>query len=264
MRTADYSLGAAVDLDVRARSCSPARVARAVRRSLAHLHRVDEMLSTWRPDSPINRLRRDEIMLSHAPPEVAEVLWRCADARRTTGGWFDPWADPGGVDPSGLVRGWAVAGGVDLLRRSGVPAALLRVGEVAAAYGAPEPGRRWDVPVPSPGRGTTVTRVAVGGTAVATVPARHGAAGGCGSATATTTATVAGPDPAMAEALARAVLSAGRAAGPPAGLDVVTGVPGYEAMVVDGGDVRATAGFATTAVTCGPGVAVGRGGPAAA
>lgn len=261
MRTADYSLGAAVELDVRSSSCNPTWMARAVRRSLAHLHRADEMLSTWRPDSPISRLRRDEITLAHAPPEVAEVLWRCADARRVTAGVFDPWAGPGGVDPTGLVRGWAVAGAVDVLRRSGVPAALVRVGGVVAAYGAPEPGHRWDVPVPSPERGATVTRVALGGTAVATVPTRHGAAGGRGSATAT--ATVAGPDPAMAEALARAVLSAARSSGPPAGLDVVEGVAGYEAMVVDAGRARTTAGFAT-AVTDGPGVAVGRSGPAAA
>ena len=25
-----------------------------------------------------------------------------------SGGWFDPWAMPGGVDPTGLVKGWAV------------------------------------------------------------------------------------------------------------------------------------------------------------
>ena len=29
-------------------------------------------------------------------------------APSASGGWFDPWAIPGGVDPTGLVKGWAV------------------------------------------------------------------------------------------------------------------------------------------------------------
>ena len=28
-------------------------------------------------------------------------------ARELSGGWFDPWAMPGGVDPTGYVKGWA-------------------------------------------------------------------------------------------------------------------------------------------------------------
>ena len=61
-------------------------------------------------------------------PEVAEILWRCADARRLSAGWFDPWAAPGGVDPSGMVRGWSLGGALDVLRRAGVRAARINAG----------------------------------------------------------------------------------------------------------------------------------------
>ena len=43
---------------------------------------------------------------------MAEVLRPpAAQARDASGGWFDPWAMPGGYDPTGLVKGWAVHNG---------------------------------------------------------------------------------------------------------------------------------------------------------
>ena len=71
------------------------------------LHHADEVFSTWQPDSPISRLRSGQITDAQAPAEVAEVLERCAAARELSGGWFDPWAMPGGIDPTGFVKGWA-------------------------------------------------------------------------------------------------------------------------------------------------------------
>ena len=62
------------------------------------LQRADEVFSTWKPDSPVSRLRRGEITSAQAPAEVGEVLGLCAIARELSGGWFDPWAMPGGVD----------------------------------------------------------------------------------------------------------------------------------------------------------------------
>src|ERR1700733_2290523 len=64
--------------------------------AVATLHRADEIFSTWKNDSPVSRLRRGELSSAQAPAEVAEVLDRCAAARALSGGWFDPWAVPGG------------------------------------------------------------------------------------------------------------------------------------------------------------------------
>ncbi|HJY59785.1 MAG TPA: FAD:protein FMN transferase, partial [Streptosporangiaceae bacterium] len=80
---------------------------RQLAEAVAGLHRADATFSTWRPDSSVSGLRRGEITSAQAPAEVAEVLERCAVARDLSGGWFDPWAMPGGFDPSGFVKGWA-------------------------------------------------------------------------------------------------------------------------------------------------------------
>lgn len=68
---------------------------------------VDEVFSTYKPDSVISQLRRNEISIESTSDDVKDVWNRCAFAREITDGAFDPWAVAGGFDPSGLVKGWA-------------------------------------------------------------------------------------------------------------------------------------------------------------
>lgn len=76
------------------------------------LRRIDALLSTYRPDSQISRLAAGELTVTECDPLVGEVLELCEQARALTGGAFDPLLPaPGGdyvLDPSGLVKGWAV------------------------------------------------------------------------------------------------------------------------------------------------------------
>ncbi len=64
----------------------------AAAQAIAVLHHVDRVFSTWKPNSPLSRLRRGEITLADAPPEVGWVIELCRRARAASGGWFDPWA----------------------------------------------------------------------------------------------------------------------------------------------------------------------------
>src|SRR3954465_7418738 len=77
--------------------------------AFAWLRHVDATFSTYRDDSQISRLDRGELTLAECPPEVDEVLTRCLALERATGGFFSVRA-AGRLDPSGFVKGWAVAG----------------------------------------------------------------------------------------------------------------------------------------------------------
>ena len=44
------------------------------------------------------------------------MLELCRRARDASDGWFDPWGLPGGVDPTGLVKGWAAERALDELK----------------------------------------------------------------------------------------------------------------------------------------------------
>ncbi len=210
-RRTEYALGTVVTVEAAPDGRS---VDRALRQAGTALQRADEIFSVWKPDSPISRLRRDEKSLAQSPPEIAEVLGRCAEARRLTAGWYDPWAGPDGVDPTDLARGWAVGQALDRLRVGGATAALVTAGDVAAGFGRPDPDHSWRVAA----QGMFVSLDGLPAGAVATVvDDRSGRR-----------ATVVGPEPGLTSALAVALQSSG-----PVGLDVVDGVAGYGAVVVD-------------------------------
>src|SRR4051794_17621658 len=79
----------------------------AIARMWEWLRWVDATFSTYKADSEISRLNRGELWLEDADAEVRWVLARCAELREETGGYFDAGYGEG-VDPSGLVKGWAV------------------------------------------------------------------------------------------------------------------------------------------------------------
>lgn len=87
----------------------------AVAQAFSHLRRVDAVLSPWRADSDLMRVRRGELSADDAHPWLAEVRDLCAEAAERTGGLFtadlpDPVDGPRVFDPTGLVKGWAVEG----------------------------------------------------------------------------------------------------------------------------------------------------------
>jgi thiamine biosynthesis lipoprotein len=232
-------MGTAVSFDVR--GATPDALADAC----AVLHRADAVFSTWQPDSPMSRLRRGELSVGDAPGEIGHVLGLCAEAKRVSGGWFDPWGMPGGVDPTGLVKGWAAQRAADVLREAGAEAAMVNAAGDIVTFGEPERGRPWRVGIRDP---RTPDRIAW------VVAARDGAVATSAAyergdhvvdphtgapARAALSATVTGPDLALTDALATGLFAAGAA-----GLPLIDALPGYDALLVEpGGEIRLTDGF---------------------
>lgn len=212
------------------------------------LHEVDRVFSTWKPDSPMSRIRRGELDPSHAPPEVGEVLRLCELARHLSEGWFDAWSLPGGVDPTGLVKGWATQRALELIRTAGAPAALVNAGGDVAGHGRPAAGERWRIGIRHPWRAEALACVLEVDDCVATsghyergahLVDPHTGRPAVGAASATVT----GPDLALADALATALAVAG-----PEAVDIVGKIEGYDAYVIasDGTEV-ATPGITVAA-----------------
>ena len=134
----------------------------ALSQARAGLHRVDAVFSTYRDDSPISRLRRGEISIDDVPEQVRTVLELCAGARDLSRGWFDPWAMPGGVDQTGLVKGWAVERAIEALVSGGIAAATVNAGGDIGTIGALSPNQPWRLGIRdpfSPGRLAAVVEV---------------------------------------------------------------------------------------------------------
>ncbi len=232
MRHAEEVMGTVVSFDLRAGKLDAPALRAALDSACACLHEADARFSTWKPDSEVSRLRRGELDRTMFSPDLADVLRLCAEARELSGGWFDPWALPGGVDPTGFVKGWAAERALERLREAGLPAAMINAGGDVAAFGEPEAGRRWRIGIRDP-------RSAIG---LLTVVELHGALATSGSyergphvidphtgepARALISASVAGPSLAFADALATGLLASGESA-----LDVASSGGGYEAVLV--------------------------------
>src|SRR3954451_20554181 len=115
----------------------------------AWLREVDATFSTYRADSEIRRLGRGEVALGECRPEVDEVLTRCLALERATRGFFSA-RRAGRLDPSGLVKGWAVDGAAARLMAAGVERFCINAGGDVVVRGRPQPGRRWRVGVRHP------------------------------------------------------------------------------------------------------------------
>jgi thiamine biosynthesis lipoprotein len=196
------------------------------------LHRADALFSTWNGNSPVSLLRRGEASLAELPADVAEVVAECHAARAASGGWFDPWAMPGGFDPTGLVKGWAAEHALAVLRENGVPGGLVNGGGDIAAFGSPAPGQVWRVGVAHPWRRGSLAAVIETDAAVATSGCYergpHLIDPGTGRpASRAASATVTGPRLSLTDALATAVAVAGDAA-----LPLVSAVEGYAAYLI--------------------------------
>jgi thiamine biosynthesis lipoprotein len=238
MRHHEPVMGTVVSFDVQGGAAG-----RGIESACALLHELDWRFSTWKSESAVSRLRRGELAAAEAPADVVEVLELCRRARALSRGFFDPWAMPGGVDPTGLVKGWAAGRALEAIRACGAEAAMVNAGGDIAVFGRPG-GRRWRIGVRDPGDAGLLRCVVEVEAAIATsgayergahiIDPRSGR-----PAARFASAAVVGPSLAMADALATALIAGGGHV-----LGAVSELPGYSACVIAAdGVLRATAGF---------------------
>ncbi len=229
---AENVMGTVVSFVVHPGVLSDAVTHAALARACRTLHEADETFSTWKPQSPVSRLRRGEASIAELPAEVATVLGLCKRATAASQGWFDPWAMPGGVDPTGLVKGWAAGRALDELVQAGMPAAMVNAGGDLAVHGRPSAAERWRVGIRHPWRVDALACIIEADAAVATSGAyergEHLIDPHTGKPiTMAASATVTGPSLAMADALATALVIAGADE-----IGFVTALAGYDAYVI--------------------------------
>jgi thiamine biosynthesis lipoprotein len=154
-------MGTVFSFDVR----SPGVDHRVLESVIDWLHWVDATFSTYQPDSEVNRLDRNEIALGGCAPEVGEILERCAELEDETGGYFSVRVD-GSLDPSGLVKGWAIQRASEMLRAGGSANHCVNGGGDVQCVGSPDPESLWRIGIAHPLRPSELIAT-VTGTALA-------------------------------------------------------------------------------------------------
>lgn len=212
--------GTVIVVHVASNGLSADELGLAVDRVEDFFHKVDKDFSTYKSDSEVSRIRRSELEIDDASDDVKEVWRRCEVARELTLGAFDPWKVEGGFDPSGLVKGWAADVAAKMLVVAGVESVLINAaGDLMLRGGQLSEGgevKPWNVGISSPGDVAQIVKTfdVVDGSVATSGDYEKGAhildphtgliAIGARSAS------VVGPDGALCDALATALMVDGR------------------------------------------------------
>jgi thiamine biosynthesis lipoprotein len=224
-----FAFGAPVDCDV-------------IRAVEHELDRLDCIFSTYRPDSEISALAAGDRTLASCSEEVREVLALCAEASDLTGGYFSA-LHSGRLDPTGLVKGWAVARAAWLLACAGSTRYVVNGGGDVLAVADPGVHEKWRIGVSDGSTGAIFATIAAHNLAVAT----SGNSERPGlildpftgrQALALRSVTVTGADIVMADGVATAAVAVGERV-----LGWLEDLPGYDGVVIaEDGAVSMTRG----------------------
>ncbi len=200
--------------------------------ALASLHHADSVFSLWKADSPMSRYQRGELDIANLPEVIGEVLEACEAARELSRGWFDPWALPGGTDPTGYVKGWAAQRALHHLLGAPVHGAIVNAAGDIASFGYPSENEKFHVGITNPLVPSELTAIVALDGCIATSGSyergQHLRDPHSGDfCTRVASASVMGPDLGLADALATALVVAGNDL-----LKVIDELPEFEAFTV--------------------------------
>lgn len=110
--------------------------------------KIDKRYSTYKEDSEISQINNG-LPKNQWSSEMKTVIHLCEVTKQETGGYFDI-AHDGKLDPSGLVKGWAVWEAAKWLVRQGVINFYIEAGGDIQAYGTNEAAQPWTVGIRNP------------------------------------------------------------------------------------------------------------------
>jgi thiamine biosynthesis lipoprotein len=199
----------------------------------ADLVRIDGLFSPFLPESEVSRIGDGRLAVDHSGPLVHEVLELCRAFERDTDGYFNAWYG-GKLDPSGVVKGWAIARAAASLDTRGYDDYFIDAGGDVRTRGHSAPGAPWRVGIRHPVERDKVARVILAtDLAVATSgtyekgPHIYDPHTGA-PATELLSMTVVGPSILEADVYATAAFAMGLA-----GLEFIEHRSGYEAYAID-------------------------------
>jgi len=96
-----------------------------------YFREVDEKYSPFKETGEVGKLNRGHKVTE----EMKEILRLAGDLKEKTNGYFDIVRPDGKIDPSGIVKGWAVSRAADILRKNGFKKFFIDAGGDAEIVG---------------------------------------------------------------------------------------------------------------------------------
>lgn len=123
-----------------------------------YFKQVDRIFSTYKKDSEISKINRGELRIQQTNPTVQLILKLCEQTKKETYGYFDAYNN-GNLDPSGLVKGWAIWEAAKLLKKKGFKNFYIDAGGDVQTFGCNINNKLWTVGIRNPFNAKAIIKV---------------------------------------------------------------------------------------------------------
>jgi thiamine biosynthesis lipoprotein len=119
---------------------------------------IDKVFSTYKKDSEISKLNAGQLTKKQVSADVRQILQLSEDTKRETNGYFNI-VNNGVLDPSGIVKGWAIFNAANLLQEHGFKNYYVDAGGDIQVAGTNEKGELWKIGIKNPFRTDEIVKV---------------------------------------------------------------------------------------------------------
>lgn len=119
---------------------------------------IDQQFSTYKKMSEVSQYNRGEIAL-HDHPQLAWILSECERTKQETQGYFDSQYNRQTIDPSGIVKGYAISQAAKMLRENGFTDFLVEIAGDLQTSGVSKTGELWTVGIENPFNRSEIIKV---------------------------------------------------------------------------------------------------------
>ncbi len=116
----------------------------------AHFTAVDLRFSTYKADSEISALNAGRLTPTEISVEMREVSALAEQTKNETDGYFEIRMADGSLDPSGIVKGWAIRNAANLIRSRGFENYFVDAGGDIQTGGKNAEGQDWRTGIRNP------------------------------------------------------------------------------------------------------------------
>ncbi len=120
---------------------------------------IDNTFSTFKPTSEISKINIGELSEGTYSQDMKTVLQLSEETKEETDGYFDIFHN-GKLDPSGLVKGWAIYNAAQQLQAKGFMNFYLEAGGDIQVNGKNGEGKSWRIGIRNPFNTAEIVRVA--------------------------------------------------------------------------------------------------------
>lgn len=120
---------------------------------------IDEKFSTYKDSSEITQINKGRIKKENYSKDMLEILELSEKTKIDTNGYFDIKKYDNSLDPSGIVKGWAIHNASLILKEKGFKNFCIEAGGDIETSGLNSTGESWTVGIRNPFKNQEIVKV---------------------------------------------------------------------------------------------------------